>query len=185
MDGGLHVAVRAPARPAPSFTPVRAGLLQRCGDGTCGCGCEETHDEDLLQRSPSDASAGPALAPPIVHDVLGSPGRPLEPGTRATMERSFGHDFGSVRVHTDARAAESARAVHARAYTVGSDVVFADGRYAPGTEDGRRLLAHELAHVVQQGSGAGRRRCSARGWRSPAPTDAAEAEAAVGRRSSR
>jgi pyrrolidone-carboxylate peptidase len=179
MEGAVHAVARAPAGPAPSFTPGRAGLLQRCGDGICGCGCEETHDEDLLQRSESNAAPGGlAVAPPIVHDVLSSPGRPLEPGTRATMERSFGHDFGKVRVHTDARAAESARAVHARAYTVGSDVVFADGRYAPGSEAGRRLLAHELAHVVQQENVGGRRVQRAR-LQIASPADAAEADAAA------
>lgn len=150
MDGALRVQASAPARPAPSFTPVRTGLLQRCGDGTCSCGCDETQENDLLLRSPSDASAGPALAPPIVHDVLASPGRPLEPTTRDAMERSFGHDFGRVRVHTDARADASARAVSAVAYTIGPDVVFAAGRYSPDTGSGRRLLAHELTHVVQQ-----------------------------------
>jgi hypothetical protein len=70
------------------------------------------------------------------------------------MEPRFGHDFSRVRVHTDARAAESAEAVHATAYTVGRDVVFGAGQYAPQSEAGRRLLAHELAHVVQQDSGA-------------------------------
>jgi outer membrane protein OmpA-like peptidoglycan-associated protein len=65
------------------------------------------------------------------------------------MEQRFGADFSGVRVHDDARAAESARAVDAHAYTVGSDIVFAPGRYAPGTSGGDRLLAHELAHVVQ------------------------------------
>lgn len=69
------------------------------------------------------------------------------------MESRFGHDFGSVRVHTDSRASASARAVGASAYTVGRDVVFGAGRYAPRTETGRGLLAHELAHVVQQGQG--------------------------------
>ncbi|HEX6940370.1 MAG TPA: DUF4157 domain-containing protein [Longimicrobiales bacterium] len=100
-------------------------------------------------------AAGPVEAPPIVHAVLAAPGRPLDPGTRDAMERRFGH----VRVHTDGRAAESARAVDAVAYTVGRDVVFGAGRYAPDTARGRRLLAHELAHVVQQqqGSAAGGR----------------------------
>ncbi|MGB9632210.1 MAG: DUF4157 domain-containing protein [Chloroflexaceae bacterium] len=89
--------------------------------------------------------------PPIVHEVLRSPGQPLDAETRAFMEPRFGHDFSRVRVHTDARAAESARAVNALAYTVGRDVVFGAGQYAPGASAGRRLLAHELAHVVQQG----------------------------------
>jgi hypothetical protein len=89
-------------------------------------------------------------APPIVHEVLRSPGQSLEPATRAFMEPRLGHDFSGVRVHTDAKAAESARAVNALAYTVGREVVFGAGQYAPGTREGRRLLTHELAHVVQQ-----------------------------------
>jgi hypothetical protein len=82
--------------------------------------------------------------------VLRSPGRPLESVVRRQMERRLGHDFSRVRVHTDERAAESARAVGALAYTVGQDVVFDRGRHAPYSSEGRRLLAHELAHAVQQ-----------------------------------
>jgi outer membrane protein OmpA-like peptidoglycan-associated protein len=93
---------------------------------------------------------------PIVHEVLRSPGQPLDRNTRAFMEPRFGHDFSRVRVHTDARAAESSRAVNAHAYTVGNDIVFAAARYAPETDMGRRVLAHELTHVVQQASGAAR-----------------------------
>lgn len=97
-------------------------------------------------------SAAPVNAvPPIVHDVLSSPGQPLDASTRTFMEPRFGYDFSQVRVHTDKRAAESARAVNALAYTVGRDVVFGEGEYEPGTSMGRRLLAHELTHVVQQG----------------------------------
>ena len=70
------------------------------------------------------------------------------------MESRFGHDFSQVRVHTDTRAAESARAVNARAYTVGRNVVFGSGQYAPGSGEGQRLLAHELTHVVQQSATA-------------------------------
>lgn len=97
--------------------------------------------------------AEPAMVPAIVHEVLRSPGQPLDPATRSEMEPRFGRDFGPVRVHTDARAAESARSVGALAYTVGRDVVFGTGQYAPGTVAGARLLAHELTHVVQQGDG--------------------------------
>jgi hypothetical protein len=107
-----------------------------------------------LQRSPADARAGPggeAAAPPIVHEVLRSPGQPLDAATRAYMEPRFGHDFSRVRVHTGAQAAQSARAVHAQAYTVGQEIVFGSEQYAPGTGRGRWLLAHELAHVIQQG----------------------------------
>ena len=94
---------------------------------------------------------GRHAAAPIVRDVLGSPGQPLDTPTRAFFEPRFQHDFGAVRVHTDARAAESAGAVDALAYTVGNDVVFGNGRYDPRSDGTRRLLAHELAHTVQQG----------------------------------
>jgi len=81
---------------------------------------------------------------------LQSSGQPLDTSTRAFMEDRFGHDFSKVRVHSDAGAARAARAVNAQAYTVGSQIVFAAGRYSPANGEGRRLLAHELAHVVQQ-----------------------------------
>jgi hypothetical protein len=112
---------------------------------------EETKDE--LHRSAT--GAGPAVAPPIVHDVLRSSGQTLDAGTRAFMEPRFGHDFAKVRVHTDSKAADSARSVNASAYTVGNDIVFSSGRFNFNSPDGRFLLAHELTHVVQQsGSGA-------------------------------
>jgi hypothetical protein len=90
--------------------------------------------------------------PPIVHEVLRSPGRPLDPQTRAFFEAGFGHDFGQVRVHFDQRAAESAEEVNALAYTVGKDIVFARGEFQPRTTRGRQLIAHELAHTLQQGT---------------------------------
>lgn len=90
---------------------------------------------------------------PITHDVLRSPGEPLSPGSRSFMESRFGRDFSQVRVHTDSRAAESAESIGARAFTVGQDIVFGAGEYAPQSSPGRMLLAHELTHVVQQGSG--------------------------------
>ena len=79
-----------------------------------------------------------------------APGRPLGPGVRAFMESRFGHDFSQVRVHTDSNAGESARSLDALAYTLGRDIVFGAGQYAPETPAGRGLLAHELTHVVQQ-----------------------------------
>jgi hypothetical protein len=91
-----------------------------------------------------------ATVPPVVQDVLASPGQPLGPEARTFMEPRFGHDFSQVRVHTDAEAAKSARAVSALAYTVGQDVVFGAGQYAPGTHNGSALLAHELVHTLQQ-----------------------------------
>jgi hypothetical protein len=105
--------------------------------------------EPQLQRH----SAHPSQitqAPPIVHEVLNSPGQPLNPATRRLMESRLGHDFSRVRIHTDSRADESARAVNARAYTVGHNIAFASGRFSPQSAEGQRLLVHELAHVVQQ-----------------------------------
>lgn len=93
------------------------------------------------------ADAGPA--PAVVGRALHSPGRPLPAGERAFMERRFGHDFSAVRIHDDATAADAARAVSANAFTVGRDIAFAEEQYRPGSDAGRRLLAHELAHVVQ------------------------------------
>ncbi|MEO8409739.1 MAG: DUF4157 domain-containing protein [Propionivibrio sp.] len=93
-----------------------------------------------------------AKVPSAVNEVLRSPGQPLDSATRAFMEPRFFHNFANVRVHNDARAAESARAVHAQAYTIGDDLVFAPGKFAPTTNAGRELLGHELAHAVQQQS---------------------------------
>jgi hypothetical protein len=104
-----------------------------------------------VQTTPVAAHhAGAQGAPGIVHNVLGSPGQPLESATQAFMEARFGHGFDHVRVHADGPAAKSARAVNALAYTVGPHIVFGAERYAPGTAAGRRLLAHELSHVLQQ-----------------------------------
>ena len=139
----------------PSLIAGQTTILQRkcaCGQHTVSGGeCEECRQkrEQTMQR----AAVSPApvnSVPPIVHDVLSSSGQPLDAGTRAFMEPRFGRDFSQVRVHTDARAAESARAVNALAYTVGRDIVFGTGQYVPGTSEGKKLLAHELTHVVQQ-----------------------------------
>ncbi len=103
-----------------------------------------------LRRAAIDAMPAPREAPPVVHEALHSPGQALDLTAREIMEQRFGHDFSGVRVHTDSKAAESARAVNALAYTVGNDVVFGANRYAPHLPAGQRLLAHELTHVVQQ-----------------------------------
>jgi len=106
------------------------------------------------RRSPRQAVVNEvSVVPPIVHEVLRLPGHALDDNTRTFMESFLGHDFSRVRVHTDSRAAASARAVNAHAYTVGRGVVFGAGRYALNTSAGQRLLAHELTHVVQQREG--------------------------------
>jgi uncharacterized protein DUF4157 len=204
MPGQVQTKVRA--APRPTLSPVQGNLLQR----QCACGgtpgpsgeCEECRKkrQGTVQRAasiPSPISGVPA----IVHDVLRTPGQPLDPATRAFMETRFGHDFsqvrvnsitsksiqpqltlgpdgdqfeqeadtmaeriarqsmppvqrlhdfGQVRIHTDEQAAASARAVNALAYTVGQDIVFGADQYVPHTFNGRRLLAHELTHVLQQ-----------------------------------
>jgi hypothetical protein len=125
------------------------------GRTVCEGGCPVAED-DARFRQEADmgiaASPAPVAAemPPVVADALRSPGQSLDAGTRAFFEPRFGHDFSRVRVHTDAKAAESARTANALAYTVGRHVIFGAGQYAPGTSDGKKLLAHELAHVVQQ-----------------------------------
>jgi hypothetical protein len=101
------------------------------------------------------ASGGESAAPEV-DETLRSPGQPLDRATRVFMEGCFRHDFSRVRIHTDERAAQSARAVDARAYTLGPNVVFAAGQFAPGMATGNRLLAHELTHVVQQHHGGSR-----------------------------
>jgi hypothetical protein len=141
---------KVPRQNATSFAPMKGESLQRkCASGGAAGSrgeCARTRDSN------TDHSAE---IPQIVHEVLNSPGKPLDPATRAFMEPRFGHDFGHVRVHTDARAAESARAVHAHAYTVGQDVVFGTNQFAPTTHKGRELLAHELAHTIQQRNAGG------------------------------
>jgi hypothetical protein len=121
-----------PATPVESFADGRGGLLQRKSDRA------------------SARSLTSAEGPPIVNEVLGSPGQPLDPASRAFMEPRFGYDFSRVRVHSDSQAAKSAGAVNAQAYTVGSDIVFGANHQKLGNQSHQRLLAHELAHVIQQ-----------------------------------
>ncbi len=167
-----HVAA-VKAAPAASPVPSSASLstlLQR----KCACGGEAGFDgtckecrKETLQRKVNNGFAASAT-PPIVHSALRSPGRPLDPATRAVFEARLGHNFGRVRVHADAHAGASAKAVNALAYTVGEHVVFAPGRFRPQDSEGRLLLGHELAHVVQQ---------SAAGIGPPTSEAALEAEA--------
>lgn len=129
-----------------------AGKIQRkcaCGNHTvAGVECAECYKKRLQWKASNHHE--PDTVPPIVHEVLRSSGQPLDPATRTFMEPRFGRDFSGVRVHTDGKAAQSAQSVNALAYTVGQDVVFGNGQYTPETDQGRRLLAHELTHVMQQ-----------------------------------
>ncbi|MCC6966866.1 MAG: DUF4157 domain-containing protein [Nitrospira sp.] len=109
----------------------------------------------VVQRRVAPGQSASLVAPPMVHEVLGSAGSLLDEPTRTFFESRFGYDFGHVRVHADAAASESAQAVNALAYTVGSHVVFHTGQFDPQSIGGRRLLAHELTHVVQADAGSG------------------------------
>lgn len=203
----MNSALRVTPSAAHQVQPGAAPVVQRtcaCGNhATAGGECKEcSKKKQSLQRASRSRQAsgmeGVDQVPSIVHDVLHSPGQPLDPATRAFMEPRFGHefsgvraiapsiparlavgaphdvfeqeaeaiadrvtlgaapsdagqyDFGCVRIHTDAQAAESARQMNAQAYTVGNHVVFDHGEYAPYTSSGQKLLAHELTHVVQQ-----------------------------------
>lgn len=226
MEARLHAQPKA--APTLSFTPVRGGVLQR----KCACGgsagltgdCEDCNKQNLsLQRATRNLeleTRNSSDVSQVVHEVLRSPGQPLDAETRAFMERRFGHDFSrvsiyasspnqvqtsgavsvpgdpheqqadhvanqvvdaeevsasepsassqhrgvwalrsgydfsQVRIHADSYAAKSADAVNALAYTTGRHIVFGDGQYAPQTNAGRLLLAHELAHVAQQSAQA-------------------------------
>ena len=151
-----RVADQVMRMPDPAFSVSDAplGLARQC----TACG----EEEQAMQRmpaaaAPAAASAGAEaagdVAPVVAHGTSGG-GHALDPETRTFMEARFGHQFAGVRLHTDAAAAHSARAVQARAYTVGNQIVFGAGHYAPKTAEGRRLIAHELAHTVQQGGAA-------------------------------
>nr|PZN26974.1 MAG: hypothetical protein DIU80_12660 [Chloroflexota bacterium] len=135
------MAQRADISPAP------AGLLQRacaCGNHAHGGECESCkRKREQLQRA--GVGEAPAAIPGVVHEVLRSPGSPLDTAARAELEPRFGYDFSHVRVHTGPQAADSARQVNARAYTVGQQVVFGAGQYAPHTPGGQRRLAPEWA----------------------------------------
>jgi hypothetical protein len=216
MRVGMPRQAKAAMTPIPSFTPLPRMLQRKCAcGGTPGPSgeCEECRKKRLQRKTrnsdtstqPSTFNSQPSAVPPIVHEVLRSPGQPLDASTRAFMEPRFGHDFSRVptnaavqsiapaplmvsapddqlekqadvtadritrvletpisgrfdfsrvRIHTDARATASARDVNANAYTVGKDIVFGAGQFSTATHRGRRLIAHELAHVVQQ-RGAG------------------------------
>jgi len=141
-------AVMAGGR-APAATP---------GDGAVRRTCAACDDEaQTVRRQPTAPAPAAGAAPPAVAAAVRGGGAPLPAGERAFFEPRLGLDLSGVRVHTGGAAAHSAAAIDALAYTVGSDVVFAAGRFAPSTPSGRRLLAHELAHVAQGDGGTIRR----------------------------
>lgn len=115
-------------------------------------GTKREDEETPVQRKARDGSSSTGEA--VSSAKGGGRGEPLDAGTRGFMESRFGYDFGEVRIHSDERAAAEADRLQARAFTKGPDLFFARGEFAPGQRDGLRLLAHELAHVAQQGAAA-------------------------------
>ncbi len=147
-DQVMKMSASSPQLRGPAATPV---LRRKCACEASGAECSECKkkkEEKLMLKAQS--SVVPSEAPPSVHQVLRSPGQALDSAARAFFEPRFGADFSRVRIHTDASAAASARSVNALAYTVGNNVVFGAGQYDVGSGDKRRLLAHELAHTLQQ-----------------------------------
>jgi len=160
-----HAPEPSPERRRPLAARSRqTPLLQRrcaCGgvagpDGECES-CKKKRRDGLLQRKTADPKATASRVPDVpssVHQTLQAPGQSLDNPVRAQLEPRFNRDFSKVKIHTDPAAARSAEDVNAAAYTVGSNVVFGAGKYSPNTDSGRALLAHELAHVVQQDGAA-------------------------------
>ena len=145
--------------PPATAAPLPGAVLQR----KCGCGQHTGDGGECIQCKRDRVNRSGAM-PSTVNHVVHSSGESLDPGTRQHMEHGFAHDFSQVRVHHDGAAAESARAVNAQAFTMGNHVVFGAGHYNPSTSFGRRLIAHELAHTLQQqrGSGGGSERAAER-----------------------
>ena len=108
-----------------------------------------------IQRFTGQETENAGTVPASVDRVLSGSGSPLDPAIQQDMGQRFGHDFSQVRVHTDFAAKQSAQDINARAYTVGQNIVFGAGGFAPESHEGRKLIAHELTHVVQQTGGAG------------------------------
>jgi hypothetical protein len=146
------VAVASSAPHAALAVGVHDDPLERDADRMAARALDESGPSGTRPtRLDSAGRDGRIAAPSSVQAALRAPGQPLDPAARAAFEPRFGHDFSAVRIHADGASAEAARAVGANAFTLGSDIVFGLGRYEPRCKAGRRLLAHELAHVVQRG----------------------------------
>jgi hypothetical protein len=174
-DLSARIPLARPSRvPSALVTRTNSAALQRCGGHACHCANEDGPGVGQVARArPSGGGLRSSATPPSsnwaiqggvdstlrdsaqrvpasVHETLRASGQPLDKHIRDRLEPRFGYDFAAVRLHTGASAAASAKEVGAQAYTVGSHVVLASGAYAPPSRKGLRLLAHELAHVIQQ-----------------------------------
>ncbi len=153
-----RVAGQKPIQREQSDPPVRSSdvlALQRAAGNTAVSALlsGRSHAPGMSTAKSADATRGAVPAPPAVGAVLRTTGEPLDADTRALMQRSFDYDFSQVRVHASTAAVESARSMGASAYTLQNHIVFDAGEYTPHTVRGRQLLAHELAHVIQQSRG--------------------------------
>lgn len=140
------------ASPTPHSSNTSGTVHRKCD----GCEDEEERVESSVMRKEAFASAASASSPgtpPLIKNVINSGGRPLDFGTRRFFEPRIGCDLSSVRIFTDSAAGQSAESIQARAYTLGNNIVFGHGAYSLDSESGKHLLAHELAHVAQQGKG--------------------------------
>jgi hypothetical protein len=150
MTASLRIATR---RPLAARLPRGGAVLRRqcaCGQHSPGGGeCQSCADQRQKAARMPLGPGGEGLAPPIVHDALHSSGHALDQGTRQFLEPRFGRDFSGVRIHAGERAAEAARAVNARAFTVGQSIVLGQG-HSLASPSGLQLVAHELAHTLQQ-----------------------------------
>ncbi len=140
-----------------ALSATSGGLQRKCAEceaeehDTIRLQREDEEDEEILTKSESSAgTARSEAAATSAGDAVGSGGVPLSSAARSYFEPRFGHDFSDVRIHTHGRAQAASRTIGARAYTLGRDIAFAPGEFEPRTRQGRHLLAHELAHVVQQ-----------------------------------
>ncbi len=167
MTGAVAFMDRALRRTGAAGTPSMAAAGRRRHDrGTRASG------------QPARPAGEPVRAAAELGEVIRSPGSPLDPGLRVDMQRRLGHDFRHVRIHTNDGAAGAAAAIGARAFTVGAHVAFAQGEFRPQLSEGRRVLAHELAHVAQAGREPGRGEPRDRGAVTVTPADAREHDAA-------
>lgn len=146
MPAGETAPTRNAFEPAGIQNQTSATSIKRKCDA-----CENQEEEETIQRKPLSTGGGvPYRSPVHVREAIGSGGQPLEAQTRNFFEPRLGYDLGTVRVHTGAMAENSARAINAKAYALGGDIVFGSGEYKPESETGKHLIAHELAHTIQQ-----------------------------------
>ncbi|MEO5558145.1 MAG: DUF4157 domain-containing protein [Dokdonella sp.] len=158
--------------------PTSIRSTQRAIQRKCAT-CEDEEKKSIQAKPASLTTAGTVPDTAIAMRATETSGAPLPLHVRSWFELRFGHDFSHVRVHADAEAAGAAHSIQARAYTLGRDVVFGSGEYAPATEAGRRLLAHELTHVVQQRGGSARSKVLQRNPAPPSATDQQVAKMAL------